>query len=257
MELRLADKVFLVAGSSRGIGRAIAEGLLEEQARVCITGRDAGALEATHAELSRRFRPERMISVSGDLSRPQAVAAVYEAISARWQRFDGLVANLGGGSGAVGWDLEEKEWARLFDQNFHASVRLAQAAIPRLTAKGGGIVFLASIAGLETSPAPLPYSAAKAALVHYSRNLARLVAAQRIRVNCIAPGNILFPGGTWERHLAQRPDAVAAMLATEVPMGRFGAVDDIAGLAAYLLSTQASFITGACFTVDGGQTRSS
>ena len=97
---------------------------------------------------------------------------------------------------------------RLFNHNFFGSVRLAQAAIPHMQARGGSILFIASIAAVETTPAPLPYSSAKAALVNYSKNLSRILAADKIRVNCLAPGNVLFPGGSWERHLSNRREEV-------------------------------------------------
>src|SRR6202012_4679322 len=99
----------------------------------------------------------------------------------------------------------EEEWERLFQLNFWGSIRLAQFVIPRLIQRNGGaIVFFSSIVALEMTAAPLPYSAAKAALHNYSKNLAGLLAADHIRVNSVAPGNVLFPGGSWERHLSQR-----------------------------------------------------
>jgi 3-oxoacyl-[acyl-carrier protein] reductase len=115
---------------------------------------------------------------------------------------------------------------------------------------------VASIAGLESMPAPLPYSAAKAALVNYGKNLSRLLASRGVRVNSVAPGNVLFPGGSWERHLADRREEVLRYLQAEVPMQRFGRPEEIADLVVYLSSDRASFITGACVVADGGQTRS-
>jgi 3-oxoacyl-[acyl-carrier protein] reductase len=135
-------------------------------------------------------------------------------------------------------------------------VRLAQAAIPHLRARGGSsILFIGSIVALEATPAPLPYSAAKAALVNYSKNLARSVAKEGIRVNCLAPGNVLFPGGSWEQHLKNRHEEVERMIAADVPLQRFGSPQEIADFAACLVSPRAGFVTGACFVVDGGQTK--
>ncbi len=122
-------------------------------------------------------------------------------------------------------------------------------------ANGGSIVFISSIAGMEAAGAPLPYSAAKAALLNYSKNLARAVADRKIRVNSIAPGNILFPGGSWEKHLAKNPAGVEAFIAKEVPQQRFGTPEEIAALAAFLCSGISAFATGACYVMDGGQTR--
>jgi len=172
-----------------------------------------------------------------------------------WGDPDILVANLGTGRGKPGWRLDQEEWLRLFSHNFFGSVRLAQSAIPRMQARGGSILFVASIAAVEASPAPLPYSSAKAALVNYSKNLSRILAADNIRVNCIAPGNILFPGGSWEKHLSNRREEIEQYIAAEVPQKRFGTPEEVAELAGFLVSPVSSFATGGCYILDGGQTR--
>jgi 3-oxoacyl-[acyl-carrier protein] reductase len=227
--------------------------LLDEGARVCISGRDPVSLAEAERELSQRGR---VLAFDGDLSVPDQIAAAFERIHAEWAALDGLVCNLGTGSGGSGWKQSDEDWARLFRLNFQASASLAQGAIPMLVDRGGSIVFISSITGVEATPAPLAYSAAKAALLNYSKNLSRLVARQNIRVNCVAPGNIFFPGGSWERRLAQNREAVLESIQAEVPMGRFGTPEEIASVVAFLCSVHASFITGSCFVADGGQSRS-
>lgn len=254
MDLGLKDRVALVAGSSRGIGRAIAFTLLREGCRVCITGRDKEALEHTVHSMRAGFG-DCVMSIAGDFAQGDVIASALDTLHQVWGQVDLVVANLGSGRGKPGWLQDPEEWRRLFDLNFFASVRLAQASIPYLQGRGGSLLFIASIVAVEATPAPLPYSAAKAALVNYSKNLSRAVAGFGIRVNCLAPGNVLFPGGSWEMHLRNRRDEVERMIEADVPQRRFGTPEEIADFAAMLLSPLAGFATGGCFVVDGGQTK--
>ncbi len=256
MNLNLTDQVAFIAGSSRGIGRAIAAALLAEGANIVLTGRDAEALTQTHNELATPDNHHRILAITGNFSDPDTIEDAYNLTVSRFGQIDHLIANLGTGSGKPGWQQDESEWIRLFDANFFASVRLAEAVIPHLTGRPTSILFISSIVALEATPAPLPYSAAKAALTNYAKNLSRLLAPERIRVNTICPGNIFFPGGSWERHLDNRREQVEQMLTTEVPQNRFGTPEEIASLAAYLSSSAAAFATGSTYVMDGGQTRS-
>lgn len=255
MNLHLDGQVVFVAGSSRGIGRAIAAALLDEGACVVLTGRDHEALELTLRDLANASNYERILPIAGDLSNAAVIASAMERTVAHFGRIDHLIANLGTGSGKPGWDQAEEEWTRLFEANFFASVRLAQAAMPHLKARGGSVLFISSIVAVEATPAPLPYSAAKAALNNYAKNLSRMVAGDKVRVNTIAPGNILFAGGSWEKRIAANREGVEEMLRTQVPQQRFGTPEEIASLAVYLCSEQAGFATGSCYVMDGGQTR--
>lgn len=261
MNLHLTNQVAFIAGSSRGIGRAIAATLLAEGASIVLTGRSETSLEATLADLSTAENRTRILPVTADLADPTQISSALNRTLSHFGRLNHLIANLGAGSGKPGWDQPAEEWQRLFDLNFFASTRLAQAAIPHLRtptenpATANSILFLSSIVAVEATPAPLPYSAAKAALTNYAKNLARLLAPEGVRVNTIAPGNIFFPGGSWERHLSTRKQAVEHMLQTEVPQNRFGTPQEIASLAAFLCSPAAAFSTGSTYIMDGGQTR--
>jgi 3-oxoacyl-[acyl-carrier protein] reductase len=258
MDLGLQNKVVFVAGSSRGIGRAIVAELLAEGARVVLTGRDQDRLNKAYVELEKPGHRDRLLSICGDLLDLASVEKAFAQAAERFGAIDHLVANIGSGKGQSGWNLPDDEWQRLFAVNFFASARLTQAALPYLlrNPEGGSILHIASIAGVEASAAPLPYSAAKAALLNYSKNLSRQLAPQRIRVNAIAPGNILFEGGSWHDRMANAPQQVQRMLEVDVPQKRFGAPRDIGALAAFLCSPASGFTTGACYVVDGGQTRS-
>lgn len=256
MDLHLESKVVLVAGSSRGIGLATARAFLAEGSRTVITGRDGAALSRARASLESEFGQDKLMASEGDLGDPEVIKVLLQSVTDRWGQLDCLVTNVGSGRGPLGWDIQESDWERLFDENLACTYRLVQQVLPTMTAsRQGSIVMVASIVGLESTPAPLPYSAAKAALVNYGKNLARQLGPFNVRVNCVAPGNVLFPGGSWERHLAERPDEVLRQIEADVPLRRFGRPDEIADLIVFLSSDRAAFITGSCMVADGGQTR--
>jgi 3-oxoacyl-[acyl-carrier protein] reductase len=256
VDLQLAGRVALVAGSSRGIGKAIAEAFLREGCRTVITGRDAPSLEQTRREFQERYGNDRLLALGGDFTDAAVIQNGLAGVRDRWGHIDAVVANIGSGRGRPGWQADEADWQNLLQVNLWGSVRLVQASLPELVQQGSGsIVIISSITGIEATPAPLAYSAAKAALVNLAKNLARQLGTAGVRVNCVAPGNILFPGGSWEQHLAQRPAEVRRYIETEVALQRFGKPEEVADLVVFLCSDRASFITGACVVADGGQTR--
>jgi 3-oxoacyl-[acyl-carrier protein] reductase len=255
MDLRLAGKVVFVAGSSRGIGQGIARVFLDEGANVVLTGRDGESLRNTCTALS-AGREDRVAAFAGDLSSTPVIQDAHRQTMDRWGRVDVLVCNVGNGAGRGGFRLAATDWDSIFKVNLWTSIRLVAVFLPAMVeAQCGGILFVSSIAGLESLGAPLPYGAAKAALEKYSKDLARQVAGYNVRVNTIAPGNILFPEGAWQRKLDGDPAGVQAMIAREVPLARFGEPEEIGAAAAFLASDCASFITGSCLVADGGQTR--
>jgi len=255
MNLELQDKVAFIAGSSRGIGLAIARGFLKEGARVIITGRDASSLMAAKDELI--IWENRLLAIQCDLMREEEIHRALSISQEAFGMVDFLVANIGNGRGDAGNIPDPIEWQRLMDINLNAGVRMISAVLPSMIqSNSGSIVIINSIAGIESSSAPLPYSAAKAALWNYAKNLSRRIAIAGIRINSVAPGNILFSGGSWEKHLESRKAEVEAYIEQEVPMKRFGSPDEIAGAILFLCSPRASFITGACLVADGGQNRS-
>ena len=253
MDLNLSDRVAFVAGSSRGIGKAIAKSFLAEGCRVVVTGRNGKDVTDTVNEFSVRFGKDKATGFVGDLCDTEAIKGAVTDVYQRWGKTQCLVANIGSGKGKAHWTVEDEEWQSLFQTNLWGSVRLIREAIPHISGNGS-IVLVSSIAGIEATQAPLPYGAAKAALISYAKNLSRQLGA--MRVNVVAPGNILFPGGTWERHLANKQKETENYIKTEVPLKRFGTPEEIADLVVFLSSPRASFITGACVVADGGQTRS-
>jgi len=257
MDLHLNDTIVLIAGSSRGIGLATAIAFLQEGAKVMITGRDADALSAATDSLAASHDKKRVLSFAGDMCDPAVIKNCLNELRAAWGDPACVVANVGKGRLPKDSQYGAEQWAETFRLNFQGSVALAQAVLPAMTKrKNGSIVFTSSIAGVEGIGAPLPYAAAKAALIAYAKGLAAQVGNQGVRVNCVAPGNILFPGGSWDQRIQENKKGIANYIQEHVPMNRFGTPEEIANLIVFLSSDRSSFTTGACFVADGGQTAS-
>ncbi|MGE5373170.1 MAG: SDR family NAD(P)-dependent oxidoreductase [Solirubrobacterales bacterium] len=256
MELGLRDKCVLISGSSRGIGLAIGEAFLNEGARVLLTARDGAALNSVRERLAAQFGPDRINTFCGDLTRPEEIQAAVKHINREFGRLDTVIANLGSGTARSGYELNHDDWTAALNLNLVGSMLLASHAVPAITTPGGSITFIASIAGSESINAPIPYGAAKAALMHGMKSLARMIGPKGIRVNAVVPGNILFSGGSWEQKLREREAVITSYIQSEVPLQRFGKPEEIADAVAFLASERAGFITGSCLVVDGGQTRS-
>jgi 3-oxoacyl-[acyl-carrier protein] reductase len=254
MNLLLMDKVALISGSSRGIGKGIAAVLLQEGCRVALTGRTANDVESTRQELKFKYPDSKVLGFTGDMSSDQALDGLSQRVLSEWGRIDCLVANAGAVKPVEAWNISAEDWEWYMHANFNVAVRFIRRFIPQLIQTRGAVVVVGSIAGLEDIDAPLPYSSAKAALSMYSKGLARKLAPHHIRVNCVAPGNVVFSGGNWDKKCEADPEAVNTLLQAKVPMNRFGTPEEIGAACAFLLSERSSFTTGACLVVDGGHT---
>ncbi len=259
MNLELAGKNVLVGGASRGIGKAIAAAFVAEGANVTLTGRNAESLDAAMTDIRAKVgadRPDAVHAVAGDLGADGQARKAVEAAREKWGQLDILIANVGSGRTTPGWQASEDEWRDVFETNLWSSMKLVNAALPDMVEAGAGsIVAIGSIAGLEALGAPISYAAAKTALASYTANLARSVGRDGVRVNCVAPGNVYFEGGTWDVKMQEDEAGVRAMLNAEVPLNRFATPEEIADLTVFVASPRAGFMTGACVVADGGQTR--
>jgi NAD(P)-dependent dehydrogenase (short-subunit alcohol dehydrogenase family) len=247
-EFLLQERVALLTGASRGIGRAIARRLAGAGARVVVSSRKLENVQTVADEI--RAAGGEALAVEAHVGDPAAVKALVACTVEAYGRLDVVVNNAATNPhfGPL-LSADGGQWDKILDTNTKAAFRLCQAAVPHLEARGGGkIINMASVAGLQPSPGMGLYGISKAALIMLTRQLAMELGPANIQVNAIAPGVIET---RFSRVLWQTPQISDPILA-RMPLGRFGQPDDVAGLALYLASPASDYVTGAVFVVDGG-----
>lgn len=216
-----------------------------------LNGRDPAATDRTAREIGKRA-----VAVAADVTDPKSCRDLVTKAEQHFGRIDILVCSVGSGRSVPPGQENPAEWRRVLDINLASATNMVEAATDSLARYRGSIVCISSICGIETLGAPVTYSAAKAALNTYVRGIARPLGQYGIRINAIAPGNLIFEGSVWEKKLVENAAAVDEMLQCEVALRRLGKPEEIADFAVFLASPRAAFATGAVFVVDGGQARS-
>lgn len=246
MKLELQSRNALIAGGSRGIGRSIALAFARAGANVSICARGEAALRQTEAELN--AIGHKVHAAVCDLADGVALTRWIDDAATALGGIDVLVNNASG----FGASDDEDGWAASINIDLLASVRASRAALIHLERSKGSILHISSIAGLMPSVRTPPYGAVKAALIQYTKTQAAQLASKHIRVNCIAPGSVEFPGGIWEKRRTDNPQLYNAVL-DSIHFGRLGTPEDIASVALFLASDAAAWVTGQTIAVDGGQ----
>jgi 3-oxoacyl-[acyl-carrier protein] reductase len=257
MNLELTGKAALITGASRGLGFASAKALAAEGCSVCISARGGERLQQAEHDLREVAQEGAAVkAVRADLATAAGVdAAVAQTVEA-FGGLDILVNNLGLGGGRGLEETTDTEWQEAFDFTLFPAIRASRLAVPLMRRRGGGvIIMIASIYGRE-SGGRMVYNAVKAAEISLAKSLAQQLAPEGIRVNSVAPGSILFPGGGWHKRQQADPEGIAEFVRRDLPFGRFGKAEEVGDVVAFLASVRANWISGACITVDGCQSRS-
>jgi 3-oxoacyl-[acyl-carrier protein] reductase len=254
MDLQLKGKVAMVTGASRGLGRAMVHALSAEGVRLSICARGAEALEQVAAEL--KAGGAEVLSHAADVCDSAAMQSWTQATVKQFGCVDVLVNNAGGARVGTLSQVSEEAWQQAFELNFFSAVRLSRLCASEMEKRGGGVIInISSIYGREAG-GPLTYNSSKSAMISFTKMLARELAPRQVRVNSIAPGSILYPGGTWERAFQTNPAFEKDFISHDFPAGRLGKPEEVAYALVMLASPLASWITGVCLPVDGAQGRS-
>ncbi len=255
MQLNLNDKRVLITGSSKGIGFGIAKNFLIEGAKVCITSRGTTHLNKAKKEFSEFFGREKVVAFECDFTDIENIESLKGKIVEKWGGIDIVVSNIGDGQSSSEPLPNNQFWERTWGSNFESALHTSRIFLPLLEESNGNILFISSIAGMEAFGAPVDYSTAKAAVIALAKNMSKKL-ANKVRVNVLAPGNIWFQDGVWDRKMNNNKKEVMSNIELTVPMNRLGTVQEIADTAIFICSDRSSFTTGAVFIVDGGQTHS-
>jgi len=253
MNLNLNNKKVLITGASRGIGLAVAESFLQEDAKTCLVSRGSKGLFENEKKLQDIYGLENSFACKCDCTNIESLNSLKNRVKDKWGSLDIIIVNVGDGRSVPDALPDDEQWQKTWNSNFESALQTARTFLPMLEKSKGCLLFISSIAGLEAFGAPTDYSTAKTAIIALAKNMARKLAPD-VRVNVIAPGNVYFEGGSWDEKIKQDKKRVDEIIKSTVPMNRFATPQEIADSALFLCSDRASFITGTALVIDGGQT---
>lgn len=249
MDLELQGKRVLVTGASRGLGSAIVDQFTSEGA--CVAGCSRNPVGAEDAHLAKCYH------IEGDVTDLSSAQKIVESAVAHLGGLDIVICNVGSGKSVPPLQETPEDWERSIAVNLYSTTNMVTCALPFLKSSSGTIICVSSICGVETIPgAPLTYSASKSALNSFISGASRTLAADKIRICGLAPGNIMFDGSTWDLKMKADPSETQRIVSETVPMNDFATATGMAKHIVILASPISKFSTGSVYVVDGGQTRS-
>jgi len=241
-------KTAIVTGGTRGIGYGITKKLLEHGWNVAIIARTVD-----HFTVDKKYE-SKWICESADLTNEISARNVIEKICFLYPKVDLVVCNVGDGRSVSAGNESYDEWIRVLNVNLLSTTNTVESVFRHLNMENASIICISSICGLSIiDGAPITYSVAKSALNTYVRAYAKYLAKYNVRINAIAPGNIIFNGSVWDQKMKKNKHIIEKMIQDNVPLKKFGDINDIADMVVYLSSEKAKFITGSIITIDGGQ----
>lgn len=249
MDLYLQNKRVIVTGGSKGIGKGIAKGFLQEGAKVAIIARGKEALEKAMIDMPGVY------TVQGDMMSQEDRENSFRRAVELLGGVDILINNVGGSNGSTVEETPLSLFEDAMNLNYYSAVHFSQLALPYMKEqKDGAIINISSIYGRE-SGGKATYNNAKAAMISFTKALANEVIKDGIRVNGVAPGSVLHPTGNWQKRVKADPEQMKKFVEEHIPAGRFGTVEEIADVVVFLASKRANWVVGATLNVDGGQSK--
>ena len=249
MNIKFKNKLILVTGSTQGIGFCIGKNLLDLGANVIFNSR------STNLKQLKKLKKNSFQHLKADVSNYSDSKILLKEIKKNFGLLDHIVCNVGDGSSLNDTKGSFEEIDSMIKKNLFPATNIIANSPNFMVKKNGSIVCISSICGFENLGAPPGYQVAKAALNMYVSSIAKYLYDYKIRINAVAPGNIIFEGSVWEDKIKSNEDEVMNMLKKEVILNRFGKPEEISNFVAFLLSSFSSFSTGKTFIVDGGQTK--